>query len=805
MSVPTAAAAAAVTEVPAAGSGGNCDSGSDDVDAVLDAVRRLYEEPRFQDVHFLCLDGRTVSSNRAFLAARCRYFEALLFGSLMEAHASEIRLQASSEAVRHVLMFLHTGGYGSIEAEGCWITLMEASSLAQQYMLPGMVKHVADRLSADLRPENLGVALSYALKVRGRGLWCGAVACRLSTGLGPGADRAHCHPPVLPLLLCVPPPPPRRVLQADLQAVIKSIWTALPRLLTRPFALDRSFSADAICFCLNHTAWMMAPAAAGGASSTAACGAHTVSSGGHAVAAAAAAAAPAEANGTAMHRATSINGASTGSSSMAHAEGAVVSSRGAAGCKADSSVAQEAQALKAVIAWMLSEVADCAECRCSRHEVRSSSTSHGGVVASAHAAVLVGAGQQEQQQPHGLQDGSSSSAGAGAAALQLVGRSSRPPSGVAAPAGGSSRTAGAAGIDRTSSTASLVGESSVPHPAMLPSSRSSSRQQQQAADATRAGTLAAAMRRLSSRGSAALSASLDSEASEGGLLGQEASQTLALDTAGVFAVLTVTLPAAAAAAEEPRGSSSSNGDGGALPTRGAAGAADASATAATDGSNSNSTEVSSAALLPAADGEQQGETDEPRFVGCCCEAHEAMLLRMLAHLSWHLLEPSVLERLDSLALLGPAAMLELYRWGQGRGVTRCDGDEAWHSVAHGNSSDGGATEGGWGGNREHRDFISSLRTRLVSRLLLPSPDRAHQRCSHMALWGNFPSLSLGGERGMRCFNSGGEQVRFGVGGVQRDGILTCPRRLARGVLAPHSGLMRGQQQQPCLLHRRPDP
>lgn len=132
---------------------------------VLEAVRRLFEESRFQDVHFRCLDGRVVSSNRAFLAARCDYFDRLLFGDLMEASCTEIRLQASSEAVRHVLMHLHTGGFGSIEQEACWITLMEASSLAQQYMLPGMVQHVADRLSADLRPENLGLALSYALKV----------------------------------------------------------------------------------------------------------------------------------------------------------------------------------------------------------------------------------------------------------------------------------------------------------------------------------------------------------------------------------------------------------------------------------------------------------------------------------------------------------------------------------------------------------------------------------------------------------------------------------------------------------------
>jgi hypothetical protein len=98
-------------------------------------------------------------------AARCEYFERLLFGSLREASAEEIRLHASSEAFRHVLVHLHTGNFGSLAGESCWITLMEASSLAQQYILPGMVQHVADRLSADLSPANLGLALSHALKV----------------------------------------------------------------------------------------------------------------------------------------------------------------------------------------------------------------------------------------------------------------------------------------------------------------------------------------------------------------------------------------------------------------------------------------------------------------------------------------------------------------------------------------------------------------------------------------------------------------------------------------------------------------
>jgi hypothetical protein len=34
------------------------------MDSVLEAVRRLLEEEKFQDVHFRCSDGRLVSSNR---------------------------------------------------------------------------------------------------------------------------------------------------------------------------------------------------------------------------------------------------------------------------------------------------------------------------------------------------------------------------------------------------------------------------------------------------------------------------------------------------------------------------------------------------------------------------------------------------------------------------------------------------------------------------------------------------------------------------------------------------------------------
>jgi hypothetical protein len=47
--------------------------------------------------------------------------------------------------------------------------------------------------------------------------------------------------------------------------------------------------------------------------------------------------------------------------------------------------------------------------------------------------------------------------------------------------------------------------------------------------------------------------------------------------------------------------------------------------------------------------------------GECCTLHQHMLLQLLACLNWHLLPPSAVHQLESLALLGPTALLALYR------------------------------------------------------------------------------------------------------------------------------------------------
>jgi hypothetical protein len=70
------------------------------------------------------------------------------------------------------------------------------------------------------------------------------------------------------------------------------------------------------------------------------------------------------------------------------------------------------------------------------------------------------------------------------------------------------------------------------------------------------------------------------------------------------------------------------------------------------------------AMLPPAEGTADQLLDavpELVYSGCCCVGHQGMLLQMLAHLNWHLLEPRQLDKLNSLALLGPSALLEIYR------------------------------------------------------------------------------------------------------------------------------------------------
>jgi len=426
------------------------------------------------------------------------------------------------------------------------------------------------------------------------------------------------------LLLCAV------LLQADLQAVIKSIWIALPRLLQRPFALDRSFSADAICFCLQHTAWMAHPAAAGTSSAAAA---NSTSS--NAAASGSNLQLPSEASGTAINRASSINGASVGSSSVAPqgAEGvAALSSRAmyAPGSRTDSSMAQEAQAFGAVLDWMLQEVASCPECLLTRQPICGKDSNTGKAYSNCcttpRAVVVdpVSFGNHLQSQQYAM---SSSS----------MQRQLAAPAAAGATAAGSSR-AGAPTAERSCSLSPPLGEPSGQplHPAMQ-SSRQHLHQQQQQGTATT--PPAGGVQRLSSH---SVRSSYESDTTEGEA---DIRSTRWPGEAGSYAS-----PAAAsafAATTAPAGGFEVAADVG-----------DSSAEAA----NEPALVPIPVSPVPTAPGgaacEQQQEVG---YSGCCCVGHQGMLLQMLAHLNWNLLEPRLLDKLDSLALLGPAALLEIFR------------------------------------------------------------------------------------------------------------------------------------------------
>jgi hypothetical protein len=154
---------------------------SSEQSSVLQACRRILLDTKFHDVCFTCSDGKRIGCNRSFVAASCEYFEKMLIdfnpvqgGLIGEQQAvADIRLQAPSAAVSHVLHFLHTGSFASLascagdeDQEQHWLSLLETCSLAQLYMLPALQQHIAEQLMQELPPHRLGLALSFALKVR---------------------------------------------------------------------------------------------------------------------------------------------------------------------------------------------------------------------------------------------------------------------------------------------------------------------------------------------------------------------------------------------------------------------------------------------------------------------------------------------------------------------------------------------------------------------------------------------------------------------------------------------------------------
>lgn len=376
-----------------------------------------------------------------------------------------------------------------------------------------------------------------------------------------------------------------------------------------------------------------------------------------------------EASGTAlsrdlglMHRASSINGASVGSSSVGPpgAEGgAGPLSRAlyAPGSRSDSSNVQEAQAFCAVLDWMLQEVAGCADCQATRHVSCMDIICSGGSTCRSvsttpcantpRAAVVdvhpAGFGHPMQQ----IAAGQEQQCSAGSSSMQH-----RAPSHASAAAGSSRAGAGMSELSRSRSlTPTLMGEASQPqHPAMQ-SSRHNLVQRQASAGM---GQIAEMVGRLSSH---SVRSSYESDTTEG------EADIRSLRSFGTTGGGGAQATAAGARASAFAASSSAAAVNPAADAMGAAGLTGASAQAAP-------AEDDAEAILPPADteaaaegaaGQQQDFVPKLVYSGCCCVGHQGMLLQMLAHLNWHLLEPRQLDKLDSLALLGPSALLEIYR------------------------------------------------------------------------------------------------------------------------------------------------
>lgn len=287
--------------------------------------------------------------------------------------------------------------------------------------------------------------------------------------------------------------------------------------------------------------------------------------------------------------------------------------------------------------WMLHEVAGCPDCLASRYpddsqELPQTPTLHTATMHNTeHGHVL---GSQQQQQ---LVHGSSSSR----YHLPCGGHRQRLTAG--SPTAGSSHV----GVERTCSSSPACGDTSQPlHPAMQGSSRHNLHQQQQEVG----NELTEGLSCHSVR------SSYESDTTEGEhTIRCMRSSRLTSGSAGSTGVAVVppcsppvsafaassSLPCAADAAVSPAATA-------------APGCLAVDADGATTGCPKQDT-VSSP--VPT-----QQQAQEVSFSGCCCDGHQSMLLQILAHLNWHLLEPRALDRLERLALLGPGALLEIYRW-----------------------------------------------------------------------------------------------------------------------------------------------
>eukprot|EP00775_Hariotina_reticulata_P007355 gene7355-7566_t len=130
---------------------------------VLAVAFRLFSDPAYHDIEFVCTNDATVTTNRAFVCAANPFFHKLLRSGYSESQGSySVRLHAEPEALKSILHFLYLG---KLPADLCsWSTLMDTACLAHQYMLPAVIDIITKKVEAEVTRDDFGVVLSKALQ-----------------------------------------------------------------------------------------------------------------------------------------------------------------------------------------------------------------------------------------------------------------------------------------------------------------------------------------------------------------------------------------------------------------------------------------------------------------------------------------------------------------------------------------------------------------------------------------------------------------------------------------------------------------
>ena len=88
----------------------------------------LRDYDHLSDIELQC-EGDTIRAHRSILAARCRFFEAMLGGSFAESGQQTVKIDSmSAETLKHVLVYLYTGRVGDAISPPELVPSLEISS-----------------------------------------------------------------------------------------------------------------------------------------------------------------------------------------------------------------------------------------------------------------------------------------------------------------------------------------------------------------------------------------------------------------------------------------------------------------------------------------------------------------------------------------------------------------------------------------------------------------------------------------------------------------------------------------------------